>query len=280
MNSEKGFSLTQVLIAAAILGGLSLFFMRLMKNMNQSQGLVQSKSDELELRSSIRMILSNSDYCRVSLAGNGPMGSPTSPVVFEKRNIDEENEGLDVALFLSNQAGDTRSLKKFNGSNNPGSNDQSQFGKIIIKSMKLIMNNGVGSNYADSSMHSDIGILRTVIEKKVSQSRTRELIMDFDINLTMATGQSPESSGQTRILSCTSGINIDSAIRNYLQNECKVCIACSDDGSWNNMVICDNFDNDGWFSSGQDYCGDQGRLAIKTVCGTDSYSDIAPNSPR
>ena len=61
-------------------------------------------------------------------------------------------------------------------------------------------------------------------------------------------------------------------------SDCKVCIACSDDIKWNGMVVCDGIDNDGWHSSATNFCADNGRLAIKFVCGTDSYSDTSPNS--
>jgi len=203
LHNEKGFSLVQVIVAAGLLGGLSLFFMQLVENMGQAQNFAQSKSDEVELKSSIRMILSDEKFCRVSLAGNGPSGLPSSPVVFKKQDIDDEDtEGLDIAFYLSNQAGDTRTLKKFNGANNPGVSDKSKFGKLTIKTMKLIMNNGVGSNYSDSPAHNDIGVIRVITEKKVSSTQTRDIIMDFDVNVAMTTGQVPENSGETRILTC------------------------------------------------------------------------------
>ncbi|MAX65966.1 MAG: hypothetical protein QF441_12665 [Bacteriovoracaceae bacterium] len=205
LNNEKGFSLAQVMIAAGLLGGLSLIFMQLMKNMGQAQNFAQSKSDEIELKSSMRMILNDEKFCRVSLAGNGPSGSPSSPIVFKKKNIDENDEGLDIALYLSNQAGDARTLKKFNGENNPGTNDKSKFGRLKIKTLKLIMNNGIGSNYSDSLIHTDVGVLRAVVEKKVSTTQTRKIKMDFDLNLVMSTGQSPENHGETRIISCNWG---------------------------------------------------------------------------
>jgi hypothetical protein len=215
IRNENGFSLAQVIVAAGLLGGLSLVFMQLMKNMGQAQNFAQSKSDEIELKSSIRMILDDERFCRVSLAGNGVSGSPSSPVIFEKQNIDEDNEGLDIALYLSNQAGDARTLKKFNGENNPDANDKSKFGKLTIKTLKLIMNNGIGSNYSDSVGHSDVGILRAIVEKKVSNTQNREITIDFDINVGMSTGQSPENSGETRILSCSKVQSISNQLECY-----------------------------------------------------------------
>lgn len=202
IKNEEGFTIAQVLIAAGLMGALTLVFMNLMKNMNQAQSFAQSSADEIELRSTIRMILDEEKYCRVSLAGDGPVGSPSSPVVFEKEDIDEDSEGLDISLYLANQDGDARTTKKLNGKNNPGAQDKSKFGKLTINSMKLLMNNGVGANYADNASHTDIGVIRVEIDKKIAPNKTRQLVMDFDVNLVMATGQGPESSGETRILSC------------------------------------------------------------------------------
>lgn len=202
IKNENGISLVQVLIAAGLLGVLSLVLMQLMKNFNDSQSFAQSKSDELDLKNSIRMILNDEKFCRVSFAGEGPSGNPTNPVTFKKKNIDQDNEGLDVSLYFSNQSGDQRTIKKFNGANNPGTDDKSLFGNLKIKSMKLIMNNGSGSNYNNAPLHHDIGVLRLIIEKKISTDKKREMTMDFDINLSLSTGQSPESNKETRILSC------------------------------------------------------------------------------
>ncbi len=204
MKNNKGFTLAELVVAAGILGVLSLAGMQLMKNMGDASKFAQSVSDEVDLKNSIRLLLDDERYCRVSLAGNGSAGAPTSAVTFKKSDHDEDTEGLDIALFLSNQDGDTRTLKKFNGANNPGSEDKSKFGKLTIKSIKLIMNNGVGTDYADSSAHNDVGVVRVVYTKKVSSTKERELTMNFDINVGLSTGQSPESSGVSRILSCSS----------------------------------------------------------------------------
>ena len=61
-------------------------------------------------------------------------------------------------------------------------------------------------------------------------------------------------------------------------DSCKVCIACSDDGVWNGMVACDGPNDNGWnISSSYDHCADRGTIAVKFVCGTDSYSDTNPS---
>jgi type II secretory pathway pseudopilin PulG len=203
LKNEKGFSLAEIMVAAGLLGVVSLGVIKLTQNISKTQNFAHSKSDEIELRTSIRMLLDDERYCRVSLAGDGALGSPSTPVTFNKEDIDEETEGLNISLYISNQEGDARGLKKLNGSNNPGANNKSKFGKLTIKSMKLIMNNGIGANYADSSGHKDLGIIRVVYDKKISVDNIRELTMDFDINVSMSTGQAPEGSGESRIISCS-----------------------------------------------------------------------------
>jgi hypothetical protein len=202
-KNEKGFSLVQVLISAAFLGGLSLAFMQLMSSMGQGQRLALSKSDEIELRSSIRMILDNENFCRVSLAGNGVLGTPLTPVVFNKKDIDEDTEGLDISLFFADQAGVTRSLKKYNADNNVGLEDKSKFGNLTIKSMKLLMNNGTGFDYNANISHHDIGVIRVLVEKSVSKTQKSQIIMNFDVKLALSTGQIPEAIDETRIISCS-----------------------------------------------------------------------------
>src|SRR5690606_13302406 len=96
-------------------------------------------------------------------------------VTFNKQNVDEDSEGLDVAFYLSNQAGDLRGIKKFNGANFPDGDDRSKLDKALIKSIKLIMNNGTGFNYTPAMNHRDMGIIRVTISKKVSLGATRDI---------------------------------------------------------------------------------------------------------
>lgn len=191
-KNRKGFTLAEVVVAAGLLGVLSIGFMQITKNINTTQKTAETASDQAELRASIRMILSNERFCRVSLAGE----------VFNKSNIDAEDEGLDISLYFSNLDGTTRTLKKFNGDNNPGTDDKSKHGGLTLKSLKLIMNNPTGNaspDYANNSKHYDIGFVRAIIEKKVTQTKTREIEIDFDLNVEMSTN----STGETTILGCS-----------------------------------------------------------------------------
>ena len=202
--NEKGFSLVQVIIATGLMGGVTLGFMQMMKTVNQIQTSSESKSDELELRTSIKMILDNRDYCTISMEGQ----------TFRKENIDFANvevdkssnftsasEGLNVELWYSNIAGDTRTQKKLNGKDNVVGTDKSQLGKISILSVKLVMFNGPTAcpdNYCDTDTR-DIGQLVVVYEKKISQTTTRTSIMTFPlyVNFTSVGGNSTITSCET-----------------------------------------------------------------------------------
>jgi len=209
MNFKRnGFSLVQVMISVALLGSVSLAFMQLMKNMDQGNIRAKSSADESELRSEIKMIIDNEKFCRISLAGNGNEGSPTVPVTFQKTNIDQDTEGLNVELWLSNQAGNTRTIKRFSGTNTT----KSTYGNITIKSIKLIMNNGTGINYSASTNHSDVGKLKIMIEKKMGTSDGRDLLLDFPVNVQMSTN----AGGVTTILSCSSQTDLDTS--GFLKN--------------------------------------------------------------
>lgn len=260
------------------MGGLTLAFMQFVKNTNDVQANTQSKSEEMELRNSIRMILDDERYCRVSMAGNGVSGSPINPVTFKKQNVDDPaTEGLDIALYISNQAGDLRTLKKFNGANNPGTNDKSKVGKLIIKTMKLILNNPVipGPNYPDQAGHSDIGILRLVVERKTSLSSSRDTIIDFDVNVGMATGQSPQTTGVTKLLSCTRKKDDDSDKKDNFgyPETCSMTFSHSDNGGpYRSTVL--SMDSGGLAAIRMrgDVNGDD-RFQISSSCGSSKEID-------
>lgn len=233
-KNDKGFSLVQIMVAAGMLGGLSLAFLQLVKNTNDVQVSAKSKSEEMEFRTSIRMILDNEKFCRVSIAGDGPSGVPASPVTFKKQTADDlATEGIDVSLYYSNQAGDARTLKKFNGANNPGTNDKSQIGSLTIKSIKLVMNNPItpGPNYPDNPNHSDIGVLRMVVSRKTSLTTTKDTIMDFDLIVAMATGQSPQTPGVTKLISCTRKKDDEEDKSYTYPKSCTMTLSHSDSGA-------------------------------------------------
>lgn len=65
-NNEQGFSLVQVMIAAGMLGLVSLGTMRLMENQSKSASTTESKFESSETLNDIRLLLSERDSCRRS----------------------------------------------------------------------------------------------------------------------------------------------------------------------------------------------------------------------
>ncbi len=202
--SNRGFSLASVMVAAGLLGGLSLAVMQVMKNINDGQSRAGSVADEAEMTVVIRMILDNPNYCKMSLAG----------MTFKKEDVDfggveverssnftSASEGLDVELWYSNIAGNTRTIKKFNGDDNISGSDKSKFGKLKIKSMKLVMFNGPTAcpdNYCSTDTN-DIGQLVVLYEKKINSSQSRPAIKTFPLNL----GFTTDGSGVSTIQFCS-----------------------------------------------------------------------------
>lgn len=195
LNNHKGFSLVSVLVTISLLGAVSLGVMHLIKNIQQGQNFAKNVADEMELRTEIRMLLDNEKFCRVSLAGDGPQGTPSNPVQFNKVDIDEDSEGMDVELWLSNQKGDARTTKKFSTSDSA----KNKYGQLKILSMKLLMNNESGINYSESSGHEDVGELRIQILKQVSETQTRTIPLTFPV----VVGMSTDTNGKSTILSCS-----------------------------------------------------------------------------
>lgn len=151
-----------------------------------------SAIDEMEMLSEVKLILSDARYCKASLADG---------ISFRKVNIDgnPSTEGKNVELWLSDVDGVARTIKKFNGEDNPGSNDKSKQGRISIRSMKLVLNNNPGINYSDSTSFSDIGELHIKIGKRNSSKTMMEKsLTPIKLRLEMMS-----SGGNTTILSCS-----------------------------------------------------------------------------
>ncbi len=229
MNNQRGFSLVQVMVASAMLGGLALGVMHIMSNITTAQNMARIIEDKMSLGNEIRMILNNENFCRVSLVGNGPQGEPNNPIVFKKSDIDSLVDAIDVEFFISNQKGNKRSIKKFSGVDPI----KSKYGRLKIKSIKLTMNNPIetedeekedcGEDYCPSLLHSDIGLLQIILEETLGREKVRQTTLKYNLNVDMKTDQD----NNTTFLSC----NIQSSAKGrlYCQRIEKTCITSSGD---------------------------------------------------
>ncbi len=216
---NQGFSLISAIVACAILGIATLVLMRIIDGMQKSHKFVSLTSSENDIKLDIMSLLSNEKNCRVGLAGEGPYGTPSNPIQFNKNQIDFDNkeitedteytpsdEGLEVELWQSDLGGEVRTFKRFNGKENPPKNeepDKSEHDGIVISSIKLVMNNGAGAcggNYCEGR-RSDLGQIVVMYTKNIEKSVTRSKRITFDVNVQFIT----DSSGNSTILSCSKG---------------------------------------------------------------------------
>jgi hypothetical protein len=205
-TNQKGFSLISVMVAVGLLGGVSLAVMQLSQNANQVNNMAQIKTDEIELTQSLRMVLNNPTHCQAGILGE----------TFEKKLVDndgivitpgsdfqEDDEGLDIELWYGKDGGTVKTHKKFNGFDNPSISpdpEKSKFGKLKIISMKLVMNNGMGScadNYCPG-LGFDTGQLVVLYEKKINKDTIRTQKKIIDLNVGFAT-----VGGISTVLSCS-----------------------------------------------------------------------------
>ena len=212
MKNENGFTLIEVMIVAAIIGGLSVVFMQIMMNVQKGHNRLKTNSDLIELRSSIRMILDNEKFCTASLARKNTENAPLKDkdginlpaVKFNKSEIDfngknardypydpDVDKGMDVELWLSNHDGTAQARKELNGSDNPGTNDRSKFGSLEIKTLRLIINAQAGDYPDDTVFIGDSAQIVAMINKEVGSKNDKMLVKEvFNISVSGVTGNS------------------------------------------------------------------------------------------
>lgn len=186
LQSIAGFSLVGTLVAVGIIGVVIVGVMQVMDNLSVANQILQNSQNKSDVSSMARMIIGDSGFCRLSLAGTS----------FQKNMIDEpskSSEGAEVELWLGDQSRTMRTSKKLSSTDNT----VNHFGGTKISSIKLFMDNGVGSNYAPNSSHSDLGQLVITTLKKVGKKERADQIT-IPLMLTMST----DLSGTTQILGC------------------------------------------------------------------------------
>lgn len=70
--NNNGLSLVEVIIAAALLGGLGVVAMKLKQNMSKTVATASSGSEMISITSDIRTILSNPRNCEYTFGGKNP----------------------------------------------------------------------------------------------------------------------------------------------------------------------------------------------------------------
>lgn len=190
---QSGFSLVQVMIASGLLGMIALGVMHLSKNMNEMMTNASSTQDQVSLFSEIEMLLGNEADCKVSLSGE--KGEPRKS--FYKKDIDgnPDSEGLPVELFNATEDGEKIKRKRFSAVEP----ELIKYGDVIIKDMRLQMNNGSSGNYAARDFHIDQGELIVEVDRRLGVKRYRTITKRFPVQFTLTT----DGNGRTEIISCS-----------------------------------------------------------------------------
>lgn len=76
MRNQQGFSLIQVMIAAAVMAGLSVLFMQIMSNQTMQQKTATVQAEITSLSTTISSILANNVQCTANFQGAFPPSSP------------------------------------------------------------------------------------------------------------------------------------------------------------------------------------------------------------
>ena len=77
--NKRGFSLVEIMVAAAMLGAVSLGVMSLQKNMKKGEVISETKMEELELRRLITTLLTDQLACKNTFLGSN-IGSPITQI--------------------------------------------------------------------------------------------------------------------------------------------------------------------------------------------------------
>lgn len=192
----KGIMLVQVILASAMMAGIAVLFMQLSKNMSTTQSIVFAKSDIIDLKREMRLILDDRRYCDATITDNGPAGAMANPILFYKSNVDNpmSGNGIDISFFLTDTTGTVKTNKKLNGADNPGANDVSRYGALTIKSMKLYFDNApLAVNYLPNASHVEMANLQVITEDQISPTKAIQKIVTIPIKVELSTDTSGES---------------------------------------------------------------------------------------
>lgn len=192
LKNNRGFTLVEIMIVAAMLGGISLVIMQLNKGSLQTQGDAVSMADYVQLQKEISFLISDGNSCTASLGAT--LGTPiVTGVTFNGSTI-KNTPITGLELWSANQEiPPTRSRKKFYETQN--------FGKVAVSSISFSMPDyTAGVNFATGTNQSFKGELK-ISGNKLNMGKTKtfpDIIQS--INVTFDT----DAAGLSTIKSCYS----------------------------------------------------------------------------
>ena len=216
-KNVRGFSLAEVMVVAGMIGGLSLVFPHITRQLGEGKKEAKSVQDQIRLEREISLLLANKKHCSVSLEKIKDANNLDVPTIFKKADIIVPGQELDVELFTSDRTGINRSSRRFF----PGK----RLGKLTVESLKFTLDASTGNHIANQE-NLDLGNIAVAFSRKVNNKKRLKTIK-FPIQVKVSTGPSPgldstlltcESEG-TAILGFTAlsvtatGIAVDGSFR-------------------------------------------------------------------
>ena len=181
-KNVRGFSLAEVMVAAGMIGGLSLAVTHITKQIGEGKKEARSVQDQIRLEREVSLLLANKNHCTMSLYKIKDANNLDTPTIFKKADIIVLGQELDVELYTSNRAGISRSSRRFF----PGK----RFGKLRVESLKFTLDASTG-NHRASQENLDIGNIAVTFSKEVNSKRHTKTIK-FPIQVKVATGPAPD----------------------------------------------------------------------------------------
>jgi prepilin-type N-terminal cleavage/methylation domain-containing protein len=177
---KKGFTLVEVIIAVAILGGIALGVMSLMKNMYKGQSDLTGSADLLDLRREITYIFEDNVNCGVSLKGTVFRGDSINMTPIEN-----------LEIWNADEAGNKLSKKFFQNQN---------YGKLTIDKISFfIPSHTTNVNWPEANGQTANGTI--TIEGKKNLLGTIKPFKSIKTNIKVLFNT--DSSGNSKIESCS-----------------------------------------------------------------------------
>lgn len=83
MKNQKGFSLPEILVAVAIMGGITVVTMKMVENQKGNEAYIKGRADIQAVISNMKALVSDPENCRSALAGQALSSSGSSISVIQ-----------------------------------------------------------------------------------------------------------------------------------------------------------------------------------------------------
>lgn len=184
MLKKNGFTLVEVMIALALLGGASVIFMQLNRNVEKEQSNAFGKSDYLDMKREIEFYLSDEASCRASFA------EPNSEIIFEGSSIKNTPVG-NLEIWTADSNGKRSNLKFKAGQN---------YGKIKLQSINFSMpDHNSGQNFPANTVTSFRGEIKIKTDRKILDKTKSDQDITIPLNVSFHT----TIDGKSHLLNCS-----------------------------------------------------------------------------